>query len=169
MIERIDINASFIPLTQDQVTIVDTEDYGELIINKWHAQHNAHLDGYYAARREYLGEIEGKEKWACNLMHRKIMDAPKGKVVDHINHNPLDNRKSNLRIVSTRQNLQNQKRKTTSKYPGVSWAKHAQKWTARINMGEKYQHLGYFEDEREAAKTYERVCRALGEELVCKT
>jgi hypothetical protein len=156
-------------LTQGQVAIVDDEDYEYLNQWKWYAKYNKNIKNYYAARAEYLGRINGKYNQKTIFMHRVIMNPPKGKVVDHVNHDTLDNRRSNLRIVYRRQNDQNKKNKKTSNYPGVSWHKATKKWTAQIVINKKKKYLGIFADEREAAKAYENACREQGQELVCKT
>lgn len=158
-----------IELTQGQVAIVDNEDYEYLNQFKWYAHWSPRLNGYYAVRHQHLGYSNGERKQKMIIMHRIIVNAPNGKVVDHKNHNALDNRKSNLRIVSQRQNNQNKKSKGTSKYPGVHWEMKRNKWRANIQLEGKSKHLGYFDDEREAAKAYENACREIiGEELVCK-
>ena len=71
-------------------------------------------------------------------MHRFIMNAEKGSVIDHINCDKLDNRKSNLRIVSNSQNAQNSIKKTDG-YIGVSFDKISNDWRCciRINGLEK--------------------------------
>ncbi|MCE7699722.1 MAG: HNH endonuclease [Methanobacterium paludis] len=113
--------------------------------------------------------FDGKAKRKTIIMHRLIMGAPKGMVVDHINHNGLDNRKSNLRVVTHRQNMQNRKNKGTSNYPGVHFKKENHKWVARIRIGKEMKYLGIFDNERTAAKKYEEAVREMvGEELVCK-
>lgn len=158
-----------IHLTKGQVALVDDEDYEYLNQWKWCAQWESHTKSYYASRKRYLGMINGKRKQKTIRMHRLIMDAPTGKQVDHINHNTLDNCKENLRIVTNRQNKQNRKHKGSSKYPGVSWIKSSSKWQATIHINGKNKNLGYFKEERAAAKTYENACRKLfNEELVCK-
>ena len=90
-------------------------------------------------------------------MHRQIISAPKGSIVDHININGLDNRKANLRIATGIQNLWNSRRGMNSgrsKYKGVSWISGRKKWRVVLcNNREKIQ-LGYFDDEKEAAKVY---------------
>ena len=73
-------------------------------------------------------------------------------VVDHINRNPLDNRKSNLRICSYQENSFNKSIRVdnTSGIPGVSFHKINKKWRAKIKYNNLTIHLGYFEDINEA-------------------
>lgn len=157
-----------IALTQGKVAIVDDEDFEYLNQWKWYAQRDPTINGSYAARQEYMGSINGKQKKKLILMHRLIMNCPPRMYIDHINHDRLDNRKENLRIVSNRQNQQNSRRTGVSKYRGVSWSKWRNKWVAAIQIDGKQKHLGSFDDEKEAAKAYEKACRDIGEELVCK-
>ena len=161
-----------IPLPKGKFTLVDMEDI-ELVL-KFNWRCNPNHNTFYVDRCPLESE---KDRYKSSVsMHRFILgltyyDYKKtGLVVDHINGNGLDNRKSNLRVVTPRQNTQNLKIKKSSKYPGVSWNKNAQKWQVRIQLNGKIKHLGLFMDEREAAKAYEQACRELvGEELVCKT
>jgi len=148
-----------IVLSQNKHTIVDDEDYEYLNQWKWSAKYDK--AGYFYAMRK-------DEKRKSINMARLIMNPPKGKLIHHINHNTLDNRKQNLQIVTHRQNLQSLKVKKTSKFPGVYWDKKGNKWKANISINNKMVYLGSFTDEREAAKCYESAVRKLGEELVCK-
>ncbi len=81
-------------------------------------------------------------------------------VVDHINENKLDNRVDNLQLVDNRFNVTKsyKKKKTSSKYTGVSWDSWANKWKASIRVGNssKSKHIGRFDDEYEAHLAYER-------------
>ena len=157
-----------IPLSQGKFALVDDEDFERLNKFKWYAHKIRH--GYYANRGKTI-TINGKRKRKMFYMHRVILDVPKGFVVDHKNGDPLDNRKSNLRIVTHRQNCQNKIHVTkSSKYPGVYRNNYGQnKWDAAITINKKIRFLGTFNEEREAAKAYERACRELvGEELICK-
>ncbi len=90
-------------------------------------------------------------------MHRQITNAPDHLVVDHIDHNGLNNRNTNLRNATFTQNCQNQRRLSpkTSKYKGVHWNKKLKKWAAQITSNKKSHHLGYFHDEIKAAKAYD--------------
>ena len=78
--------------------------------------------------------------------------------IDHINRNTKDNRIENLRWVSLSTNNQNKsKRKnTSSQYIGVSWHKKNQKWHVQINIDSKSKYLGYYEEEEEAARAYDK-------------
>lgn len=83
------------------------------------------------------------------------MNAPTGYEVDHVNHVTLDNRKSNLRTVTTSENAQNKKNvrtDSTSKITGVSWNKRKNKWQCSINKDKKKIHLGYYEKIEDAEK-----------------
>lgn len=76
---------------------VDPEDYDRVVEHSWYF----HNMGYAMAT------IEGKQTY----MHRFIMNTPKGLHTDHINHDKLDNRRSNLRIVTRAENMQNMNKK----------------------------------------------------------
>jgi hypothetical protein len=98
-------------------------------------------------------------------MHREILGLPPGRVpqVDHRNHDTLDNRRQNLRIVTNGQNQANrvkQVRLASSRYKGVSWSARLKKWKAEIKVDSKRIHLGYFTSERAAARAYNRAAIA---------
>ncbi len=97
-------------------------------------------------------------------MHRLIMNAPKGMLVDHINRNGLDNRKANLRIVTHTQNMWNNGQRVerySSKYRGVSWHKRQRRWMAVISVNGRARTLGYYRDEKEAARAFDRAAKEL--------
>lgn len=85
-------------------------------------------------------------------LHRFIMGFPINGYVDHINHDTLDNRKSNLRICSNSDNLRNGllRSNNTSGYKGISWDKSRKKWTAYIRVNYKQIFLGRYENLEEA-------------------
>jgi len=93
-------------------------------------------------------------------MHRLIMQPPEGMVVDHIDGNGLNNRRSNLRICTPHQNSFNQpQRPGTSRFKGVSFRRDCGKWDVQIRMKGKALHLGLYEDEEQAAHVYD--CKAV--------
>ena len=96
------------------------------------------------------------------FMHRFIMKPPTGSIVDHINRNGLDNRRSNLRIVTNRQNCWNSSRGIkvgSSKYKGVRWNPKDGKWRSRICHNSRQIHLGSFDDEVKAARAYDAAAK----------
>jgi len=148
-----------IPLTQGKFAIVDAEDYPRLARYKWHCSMDGHTFYAYTFRR-----TKGKKKRV--FMHRQIMNAPKGRLVDHIDGNGLNNRKSNLRLCSAAQNARNKRPAPNcySKYKGVTWHKHHKKWYVRICKSGKSTHLGCFDNEIDAALAYDRKAAELFKE-----
>lgn len=152
-----------IPLTQGKFAQVDDEDFEYLNQFKWFAY--KHRNTYYARRSV---RINGTH--LCEQMHRIVMGIghKKDKIVDHINHNGLDNRKENLRFCTSTQNSQNRTPyiNKTSKYKGVSihrskrFSKKRQehylyiKWQAHIRINKKLYFLGYALTEKDAANLY---------------
>ena len=150
-----------IGLTQNQVTLVDDEDFEKLNQWKWYAVKQAKT--FYAVR--HSSSINGERYTIC--MHWEIIGKPpKGFVNDHRNGQGLDNQRHNLRHVTRRQNGQNlQNIKKSSQYPGVSWAKHRQKWSAQITINGINKHLGLFAIEVDAFEVYRDAVYALGETM----
>jgi hypothetical protein len=144
----------YIPLTQGRFAIVDADDYDWLNNYKWYA----HLDGnkYYAYRH-----IRRTKRRIA--MHRQIMNAPKHLLVDHINGNSQNNRKSNLRVCTKAENVYNRRpsRKCRSGYKGVYWNKHHKKWHVRTTKSGRTFYLGSFNDKIEAAIAYDRKAKEL--------
>lgn len=137
-------------LTQGKSAIVDDKDFEFLNQWKWYYHHG------YAARGVYK-----KGKTRVIFMHRVINQTPFRYETDHINENKLDNRRKNLRTVTSQQNKFNiKKRKTNiSGYKGVSWNKNTKKWRATITFNYQSIHLGLFDKIEDAA-----VARKKGEE-----
>jgi len=138
-------------LKRGHVLIVDEDDFERVNNESWAID----TTGYAFARPYNKGERK------TFRLHRFIMNAKPGEVVDHINGDKLDNRKENLRITDRKGNSQNRKKSrsyknksTSSKYKGVSWHEANKKWRACIYRNNKSTHLGYFEKEIEAAKAY---------------
>jgi hypothetical protein len=90
------------------------------------------------------------------LLHRLLTNCETGKIVDHINHNTLDNRKKNLRVCTSSQNQSNRTSliAKTSNYKGVYFDKERRKWTAQITVNRKGIYLGRYLNEKKAAQRY---------------
>lgn len=121
-----------INLTKNARTVVDKEDYKKYGHLKWHLSAKG-----YACRRPPEGTI---------FLHRLINNTPNGLQTDHINHNKLDNRKTNLRTVTNQQNHFNRPLDSNniSGHKGVSWDKDRKKWSAQIMFGGKNIFLGRY-------------------------
>ncbi len=140
-----------IQLTKGRVTFVDDEDFDWLSQWKWYA--SSGTNGYFYAIRPARGTIV--------FMHRLILKPEKSQVVDHANHDSLDNRKENIRICTNQQNQFNQLPQVgkTSKYKGVSWKETHKKWYVDIKLNGKKTFIGQFDDEVEAARAYNTKAR----------
>ena len=90
------------------------------------------------------------------LFHRELLSCPDDKIVDHINHDSLDNRLCNLRICTKSQNGMNKKKSwnKTSRFKGVYWNKKYNKWSVYVIADKKKHFFGYFDDEEFARTVY---------------
>ena len=139
-------NTKLIALTQGRFAIVDAEDYDRLSRHKWCA---ARSRGAFYAHRGSNGSTV--------TMHRQIIHPPDGLCMDHINHNGLDNRRSNLRVCTNAENQYNKRpqKNSSSRYKGVIRRGDCNKWRAKICFKRKRIHLGDFDDEVESAMAYD--------------
>ena len=105
--------------------------------------------------------LHGDNHRSTKMMHRLVaqefLEKCNESQVDHINHDKLDNCVSNLRWVSNQQNSMNKTKtssNTSSKYKGVSFDRKRNKWAVAIKINNKKKFLGYFVDEKDAARAY---------------
>lgn len=138
-----------IKLSQGKFAIIDNEDFERINQYKWYLSHYG-----YAVRT-------AKKTRQTIWMHREINNTPEGMRTDHINRNPLDNRKSNLRTCKQGQNVLNRIKSKNygNPYKGVS--KHTQnsKWRARIMINQKEISLGCYDTPEEAALSYNKAAK----------
>ena len=156
--------------------LYDAEDHDKVSNHKWRLRKDspARPDMFYVVAT--IDHPDGswhtcpngnKRKRQTTLsIHRLIMDAPKGMEVDHINGNPLDNRKSNLRICTRSENERNKGplKNNTSGYKGVtrqSRINKNDKWRAQIRHNSKLIVIGLYEDKEEAARAYDKKAKEL--------
>lgn len=129
---------------------VSTEDYD--VVRRIHWSRSK--TGYVVS-----GGSRSKER---HIMHRLVVERMTGtklkrtQHVDHINHDKLDNRRENLRVTTTQQNIFNSlPTKGTSHFKGVSWDKRTSKWVGSIHIDRRKIHLGSFQNEPDAALAYD--------------
>lgn len=141
-------------MAQPQYAKVAPADYDRLRKYEWFAQKGKNC---FYARGRLVGSKTGEEK--LTYMHQKIIEVPKGMVVDHINHDGMDNRRASIRAATRAQNIRNRKKfakSSGSKYKGIYWRKKTRKWEAQITFERKKIFLGCFRSEIDAAKAYDR-------------
>jgi len=159
--------SKYIDLTRGHKAMVDDADYESLAQYKWYALVTKH--GVYAVRDSGKRGVNR----VTHLMHRVITDCPKGMMVDHKNHNTLDNTRGNLRVCDASENAANSRRKSfaergvTSIYKGVSFSKAHNKFRTRIMVRGKTNELGLFACEKEAAKFYNETAKKLLGDFAC--
>ena len=161
-----------IPLTQGQFAIVDEDKYEELVKYKWYVQKSPYT--YYAARNIHLNNPTEN---ISIFMHQQILGYPTDCIIDHKNHNGLDNRVYNIRKCTHAQNAYNRrtftKGKSGSIYKGVHLCPYykktgkGKKWT--VSIGHKYKviYLGKYDNEIEAAIAYDKKALELFGEFAC--
>lgn len=133
--------------------LVDPADLEMLSVYTWR------IDSYGRA-------VTSIKRWPT-AMHKLLL--PNACIVDHINHDPADNRRCNLREATTFQNLANRRKWAgcTSRYKGVSWHKLNKKWQARISVAGKRTTLGMFDTEEAARDAYNIQAAALHGAYAC--
>lgn len=139
-------------------TYIDLEDIEKIkkIKYKWHAAWDKHMKSFYARATIYKGMDENNCSISNSLLlHRYIMDATKDEVVDHINHNTLDNRKNNLRLTTIDKNSMHREgvnKNNTTGYRNVSYIKSQGKYVVQLQVNGKNTQLGAFDDVHEAGE-----------------
>jgi hypothetical protein len=142
-----------VPLTKGKAALVDDEDYLEVSKYKWlltrgNSKFYAGRDVIIAGRKTRL------------LLHRELLGAPRGLVVDHKDGDGLNNCRSNIRLATKSQNQQNQRAQARvgkhSRFKGVSYQADSsdRPWKAYIFVGDVKVSLGHFQREERAAQAY---------------
>lgn len=128
----------------DRYFLIDEEDYDKIKNYSWYIN----TSGYVAITPAFRGKTDNKE----NLLHRYLISPGKENVVDHINHNRLDNRKHNLRICNTMQNNQNSiiRMNNTSDIIGIWYDNKNEKWASEIRVNKKKIWLGRYHNKKDA-------------------
>jgi hypothetical protein len=128
--------------------IVDDEDFEIVSKHKWKCDKTGYI------RRNVW--FDKKSRCEAITLHRYLLNAPEGMLVDHINGIITDNRKCNLRLASKSENRWNSKPPINNKsgYKGVSLSNETGKWRAQITVNGKRVNLGHFDNKHDAARMY---------------
>jgi hypothetical protein len=148
---RFGYELKYIELTKGKYAIVSLEDYEKINQHNWRALRSPQT--FYAVR---------SEKGKTIYMHNEITQPPPDRMVDHIDHNGLNNSRPNLQLATRSQNACNRRKrdsKCTSKYKGVWFNKREGKWMSVIKVDGKRIFLGYFNNELGAAKAYDKAAK----------
>jgi hypothetical protein len=159
--QEIDENTYGIPLSSNKIALIDKEDYDKVKDYSWFAQYDEKGKRFYARTGTHGTKIR---------MHRLILDAKESQIVDHKDHDGLNNRKNNLRLCEQSQNCMNKlyQSNNTSGYRGVSFHKGKNKYQATIMVKRKQIYLGSFDTAIEAFKVYQEKARELFGAFYCK-
>lgn len=153
-----------IELTKGQVAIVDDNDFEWLNQWEWYAKYYSKRNCYYAVRTI---SHSGSRK---QLMARQIMGVTESKImVDHADHNTLNNQRYNLRTCTNKENQWNKQKQSNNKsgYKGVYWDKERLKWCTDIRKDGKTNHLGRFENKIDAILAYNDMAIKLFGKFAC--
>lgn len=138
--------------------LVDHADVSLVSEYDWHPVWDRNTKSFYA-----VTTVKERGRRRPVRMHRLVVAAKNDEFVDHINHDTLDNRRTNLRLCSRSQNQANQRKceGKTSEYKGVYWNRQCSRWQAQIRFKGESHHLGLFLDEVSAAMAYDHAAQAL--------
>jgi hypothetical protein len=146
---------ALIPLTHGKAAFVSEEDYQTLSQHRWIARKSTTDRKWYAVR---IIRENGRQV-GVRYMHREIMKAPRGILVDHINGDGLDNRRDNLRFATHTQNNAAAKPRNGKKLKGVSLSRG--KWQAEIAVHGRRIYLGRFDSQLDAILAYNNAATEL--------
>ena len=143
-------------LTKGCWVTIDDQDIPIIIRGSWYA--NVAANGMVYARRSWReGGVRKSE-----FLHRAIIGAKKGDLVDHLDGNPMNCRRSNLRIVNHNQNGTNKRTYSKHGFKGIKFMEGRTKpWATVVSVNGKTKTIGYFLTKEEAAEAYDAAVRKL--------
>lgn len=145
-------------------TILDLDDY-EIVRDfpyTWHAAYDKWINGYYCAAVTYFKDDKGKRHQSTVSLHSFLMGTIGRKDIraDHINRNPLDNRRENLRVIDVAANAKNRKgpnKNNISGYRNVAFVDG--KWNVQLQIDGRNRVLGRFDNVGEAGEYADKMRR----------
>lgn len=153
-----------IPLSQGKFALVDDEDYERIKQHKWGLLKTPYT--FYVTRR-----TSRKTGQKTIYMHREILGLKPfdGILVDHQDHNGLNNRRCNIRACTRGENAMNSRPRETkaSRFKGIRVGGTGKGWTARIKFQGAITHLGTYATEEKAAKVYDKKAVELFGKFAC--
>lgn len=136
--------------------IVDDDCPNQVKLQKWTILIKKNIP--YAIMGKWI-----KNKTIIMYLHRILINAKKGQVVDHINGNTLDNRLSNLRICTNAENIRNSKipKNNKSGFKGVFFNKRlkSKPFSVKLRINGKNKHIGYYSTKKQAALAYNKAAK----------
>lgn len=147
-----------IKLNDTQKVLVSPED-ADLCRHGWQL-HESSVDRLYVRRRK---KINGQRRWLW--MHRVVLERKLGRklylneVPDHINNNPLDNRRENLRAITRGQNVSITMTANGGHLKGAHYHSRDHAWSSSIRIDGKFIYLGRFDTEEAAHEAYKKAHR----------
>lgn len=146
-----------VELAGGYLAVIDEADAEAVCRHAWHV--DVRHGSAYARRTVRLTPGRGGKK-SSQYLHHVVLPREHGLVVDHINHETLDNRRCNLRLVTPRENTENTRGRR--RFKGAYWNRNAGRWEAAIGGGErkpdgrrKRRYIGLFDTAEEAAAAYD--------------
>jgi hypothetical protein len=151
-----------ITLTKGKVALIDDADYALVCQYRWYPalMRSPNRKVWYAVSHPEVRTLS---------MHRFILDAADGELVDHRDHDGLNNQRENLRIATHAQSNANRRSYpgTTSQFKGVIWYASRRLWRATIGVNGSTFFLGDYDDETIAALAYDMAASRLYGEFAC--
>jgi len=132
---------------------IDDEDAERILRYSWSINRNKKRNGESSIQSVRTSkQKDGKRTWL--KLHKLII--PDAAIIDHIDGNPLNNRKNNLRVCTQGENTRNAKTRSDNKtgFKGVTYRKDMLCFRAKIRVNNKLVHLGYFDTAEKAAIAY---------------
>lgn len=144
-----------VPLSQGLIAVIDDADLAIIEPHRWCA--TVDRSGRTERRYALTNIVKPDGKRSMLKMHRLIIGAQPGQLIDHVDHDGLNNQRHNLRFATTSQNGGNAR--SAEGYKGVGWHVPCHRWRAYIEVDRRLRHLGLFADPWDAAQAYNAAAR----------